>query len=38
MSGAQVGMIVGAGVIGAALINNQDKTEVGPLSSGARRL
>ena len=38
MSGGQVGMIVGAGVIGAALINNQDKTEVGPLSSGARRL
>ena len=38
MSGAQVGMIVGAGVIGAALINNQDKTEVGPLSNGTRRL
>ena len=37
-NGMNAGIIVGAGVIGAALINNQDKTEVGPLSSGARRL
>lgn len=38
ISGANIGIIVGAGVIGAALINNEDKVDVGPLSDAVRHL
>ena len=38
INGASAGIIVGAGVIGAALLNSADKVEVGPLSSAVRHL
>jgi hypothetical protein len=38
ISGANAGIIVGAGVIGAALLNGADKVEVGPLSNAVRHL
>ena len=38
ISGANAGMIIGAGVIGAAIINSEDKVDVGPLSNGVRHL
>ena len=38
INGVSAGIIVGAGVIGAALLNSADKVEVGPLSSAVRHL
>ena len=38
VSGANVGMVVGAAAIGAALINSEDKTDAGPLSTAVRHL
>lgn len=38
ISGANVGMIIGAGVIGGAVLNSEDSVEVGPLSTGVRHL
>ena len=38
VNGTQIGLIIGAGVVGAALLNNEGNTDVGPLSNGARRL
>jgi len=37
-SGTNVGLIVGAALIGAAVLNNEDKTDVGPLSDAVRHL
>ena len=37
-NGMNAAIIVGAGVIGAALINSQDNVDVGPLSTGVRHL
>ena len=37
-NGMNAAIIVGAGVIGAALINSQDNVDVGPLSTGIRHL
>ncbi len=37
-NGMNAAIIVGAGVIGAALINSEDSVDVGPLSSGVRHL
>ena len=38
INGVSAGIIVGAGVIGAALLNSADNVEVGPLSSAVRHL
>ena len=38
ISGASAGIIAGAAVIGAALINADDKVETGPLSTAVRHL
>ena len=38
ISGANVGFVFGAAAIGAALINSEDKVEVGPLSDAVRHL
>lgn len=38
ISGANAGIIAGAAVIGAALINSDDKVEPGPLSTAIRHL
>ena len=38
INGVSAGIIVGAGVIGAALLNSADKVEVGPLSSAVHHL
>ena len=37
-SGTNVGLVVGAAVVGAALLNNEDKSDVGPLSDAVRHL
>lgn len=37
-AGKNAAIIIGAGVIGAALINSADKEDVGPLSTGVRHL
>ena len=37
-AGMNAGIIVGAGVIGAALLNSEDNADVGPLSTGVRHL
>ena len=36
--GMSPALIIGAGVVGAALINTDDKVDVGPLSSSVRHL
>ena len=38
VSGTQIGLIIGAGVVGAALLNGEDKSDVGPLSDAVRHL
>lgn len=38
ISGANVGVIIGAGVVAGALLNTDDDVEVGPLSNGVRHL
>ena len=37
-NGMNAGIIVGAGVIGAVLLNTDDNVDVGPLSSSVRHL
>ena len=37
-NGMNAGIIVGAGVIGAVLLNTDDNVDVGPLSTGVRHL
>ena len=37
-NGMNAAIIVGAGVIGAALLNSEDSVDVGPLSTGIRHL
>lgn len=37
-SGTNVGLVVGAAVVGAALLNNEDNSDVGPLSDARRNL
>ena len=37
-SGTNVGLVVGAALVGAALLNNEDKSDVGPLSDAVRHL
>lgn len=38
VSGTQIGLIIGAGVVGAALLNGEDKSDAGPLSDAVRHL
>ena len=37
-NGMNAAIIIGAGVVGAAIINSQDNVDVGPLSPGIRHL